>query len=319
MMLRIAVIGAGFAGLSAAWHLLCAEETQVVVFDRSGIGAGASGMAAGLLHPFGGSRARLNPGGREGMACTENLLRVASGAWGRPVARQTGLYRISVTEETLELYSQSAQLYPEVTMQNFLGFSALHVPEAWCVNCPEYLLGLWKACEDKGAAFEKRHVETLSQLNDFDKILITAGAQVLDFPECQGIPVKFLKGQVLELELASDLSFEVPVTLDGYIIPLEKRRCIVGATFERHFTDDRPDLEVARQLLPVIKKYFPEFENAKIVDCRAGVRVATPTYQPFCRQVAENCWVATGLGSKGLLYHGLLGQDCSLKLLNIKN
>jgi glycine/D-amino acid oxidase-like deaminating enzyme len=41
---RHLVIGAGVHGLSTAWHLAAAGE-EVVVVDKSGVGAGASGIA----------------------------------------------------------------------------------------------------------------------------------------------------------------------------------------------------------------------------------------------------------------------------------
>nr|GEU37178.1 FAD-dependent oxidoreductase family protein [Tanacetum cinerariifolium] len=54
--LRYAVLGAGFAGLSVAWHLLEHSHTElhvcVDVLDEVGIGGGASGVSGGLLHPY---------------------------------------------------------------------------------------------------------------------------------------------------------------------------------------------------------------------------------------------------------------------------
>ena len=54
---RIAVIGGGFAGLAVSWHLLAAARQQgtamqLQLFDAVGLGAGGSGAAAGLLHPY---------------------------------------------------------------------------------------------------------------------------------------------------------------------------------------------------------------------------------------------------------------------------
>jgi glycine/D-amino acid oxidase-like deaminating enzyme len=54
--LRYAVLGAGFAGLSVAWHLLKyspkGSRVRVDIYDESGIGGGASGVSGGLLHPY---------------------------------------------------------------------------------------------------------------------------------------------------------------------------------------------------------------------------------------------------------------------------
>lgn len=53
---NFAVVGGGFAGCAVAWHLLAAARARapiaVTLFDGAGLGGGASGAAAGLLHPF---------------------------------------------------------------------------------------------------------------------------------------------------------------------------------------------------------------------------------------------------------------------------
>lgn len=54
--LRYAVLGAGFAGLSVAYHLLKQSpkdsNLRIDIFDEVGIGGGASGVSGGLLHPY---------------------------------------------------------------------------------------------------------------------------------------------------------------------------------------------------------------------------------------------------------------------------
>lgn len=52
---RFAVVGGGFAGVAAAWHLLALSNPRAIdidLLDVAGIAGGASGAAAGLLHPF---------------------------------------------------------------------------------------------------------------------------------------------------------------------------------------------------------------------------------------------------------------------------
>jgi glycine/D-amino acid oxidase-like deaminating enzyme len=48
------IIGAGIHGLSTAWHLAkeqraAGEEPDVLVIDKTGVGAGASGIACGVV------------------------------------------------------------------------------------------------------------------------------------------------------------------------------------------------------------------------------------------------------------------------------
>src|SRR3954465_6880730 len=45
---RFLVVGAGVHGLSTAWHL-AAEEEDVLVVDKTGVAAGASGIACGVI------------------------------------------------------------------------------------------------------------------------------------------------------------------------------------------------------------------------------------------------------------------------------
>lgn len=53
---RYAVVGGGFAGVAVAWHLLQRHSPVSTValhlYDAHGLGAGGSGAAAGLLHPY---------------------------------------------------------------------------------------------------------------------------------------------------------------------------------------------------------------------------------------------------------------------------
>jgi glycine/D-amino acid oxidase-like deaminating enzyme len=46
---RYLVVGAGVHGLSTAWHLARAGARDVLVLDKTGIGAGASGIACGIV------------------------------------------------------------------------------------------------------------------------------------------------------------------------------------------------------------------------------------------------------------------------------
>ena len=46
---RHLVIGAGVHGLSTAWHLAAQGERDVLVVDKAGVAAGASGIACGVV------------------------------------------------------------------------------------------------------------------------------------------------------------------------------------------------------------------------------------------------------------------------------
>ena len=107
--MKIAIVGAGLAGLSVCWHLCQYTGIQPTLFDHRGIGGGASGVSTGLLHPFPGRRALRSWEAAEGMCATKQLISVAATAAGRPVAEETGIFRPAITEQQVRDFSLRAR------------------------------------------------------------------------------------------------------------------------------------------------------------------------------------------------------------------
>src|SRR5689334_22257232 len=112
-MKTLAILGAGFSGLAVAWEFLKKNWT-VHLYDPSGIGGGASGVSAGLLHPFTGLRAKLAPDGYEGMQATLELLKVASEAMASPVSQKTEMLRLAVNAEMEADFQRCAAKHEKV-------------------------------------------------------------------------------------------------------------------------------------------------------------------------------------------------------------
>ena len=102
--MRIAILGAGFAGLSAAWHLLRRGGCEVTLFDPKGVGGGASGIAAGLLHPYVGEEGKRSYLASEGIEATLELIAAAEKSLGEKVVLQKGIVRHTFTEELREQF-----------------------------------------------------------------------------------------------------------------------------------------------------------------------------------------------------------------------
>ncbi|KAG2436276.1 hypothetical protein HXX76_006587 [Chlamydomonas incerta] len=81
--LHYAVVGAGLAGLAAAWQLLKrtprGRPVHLHLYDAAGIAAGGSGAAAGLLHPY-SPRGKLLWRGQEAMDEALQLVAAAEAA-----------------------------------------------------------------------------------------------------------------------------------------------------------------------------------------------------------------------------------------------
>ena len=289
--MTVAVIGAGFAGLAAAYHL--SDLFQVTLFDSKGIGGGASGISSGLLHPYPGEKGRRSWHADEALQATQELLQISENMLGQPVANTQGILKMGPILDP-------GPDVEELGSETFLIRSGITVfPEL-------YLEGLWQACQKRGAKLILQTISTLADLSHFDQIVVAAGAGIRNFPECHHLKVNFVKGQILTCALNAPLERSISakhykaVTSSDLIYHL-------GGTYERDFTNDQPSLETAVSLLQ---------PDSKVLDCRAGIRVTNPAhYFPILQQINPKTWVITALGSRGLLYHTYLAKKLRDRLV----
>lgn len=318
--MKVAIVGAGFSGLAVAWHLFKKKsDLEIVLFDPLGISGGTSGMAAGLMHPFSGAHAKLNWCGLEGYEATSALLKIASEAINLPVAYFSGLYRLAVTEEQHVDFKFCSERYSETqwksseeikrVLPQLQAYPGIFIPSAVTVNSPLYLQGLWKACQKFKIRLEKKCVQNIEELNGFDAIVIATGAASKQFSECRNLPITAVKGQILEMEWNIS-PLIAPINSHTYVVMNGSSSCIVGASYERDFSSSLPDVKTAKNhILPKTLPYLPYLAEANVIDCRAGMRASTPDHRPIVKQLSNNCYVITGMGSKGLLYHALFGEQ----------
>lgn len=317
---KVAIVGAGFSGLAVAWQLL-QFSFSVTIFDVIGIGGGASGIAAGLMHPYPGLHAKLNWMGLEGCHATQQLLKVAENALGHSVYQCNGLLRVAITEEQQKNYRNCSIKHSEVVgmtadecsklLPSIVPHEGIFIPSGMVINSALYLEGLWQACSKKGGRLIKEKITHLNQLKEFDAIVIAAGVSTQLLLE-EKLPLAAVKGQIIELFWPKEIAPpSIPINSQAYLLMnAENETCILGATFEREFNHILPDLDRAKQeLYPKIEPLFPHINKWGVKECRAGVRCSTPDHRPIVKRVKKNCWVLTGMGSKGLLYHALFAQE----------
>jgi glycine/D-amino acid oxidase-like deaminating enzyme len=301
--MKIAIIGAGFAGLATAYFLTEFEGIKITLFDKAHIGAGASGAASGLLHPYPGIMARRSQRAEEALQVSKYLLNVAEAHTQNMVYNQTGIYRISISQQQHERLLSHADIYGDVELvekNRFLIRSGITVLST------NYLDGLANAVEERGVKIRMKGIETLKQLNDSDHIIIAAGYGIQTFKECAHLKVKFLKGQALQIAGVPDS--DKSLISKGYLANLGTQHHFdIGSTYERSFRDDLPDFSLAKELLA--DKLKP-YRNREILGCKSGIRVCPQNhYLPMIENIAPNATVFTALGSRGLLYHGLFGRS----------
>lgn len=327
--IRIAILGAGFSGVATAWHLQnYVNGAKITLFDPGGLGGGASGVSAGLMHPYTGAHAKLNWRGNEGYATTSRMLQEAEKTLGEPVSHRAGMLRVALTEEQQCDFSLCAKKHEDVVwyspeqcqelIPGVQGLGGIFIKSAITVNPFLYITGLWKACEAKGAVLERKAINFLEELPDYDFIIVALGHNCKQLPELANLPLTPIKGQILELEWPRDVrALPFPINSQAYLIMHPNgKSCYVGATFERHFKDSRPDVAIAAaDLIPKVEALLPALKGTKILDCRAGVRASAPLHQPLIKRIDKRTWVITGMGSKGLLYHALYAEELARQVI----
>ncbi len=302
--MRIAVIGAGLAGLAVSWYLSQNPATNVTLFDAKGIGEGSSGVSTGLLHPFVGRRAVRSWRAAEGMEETESLISISERAMQRPVAEKTGIFRPAITEQQTKDFRKSEADWIEHPRFG---------PGLWIANgitlySRLYLRGLWKACTASGVQWAQEKITSLDILDSFDRVVLTTGFETMDFDLCKELPLEATKGQTLICRWPERLPFSL--VSQGHITPTENPDlCQIGSTYERAYTNLEPDLSIASRLKEQAAQFYPPARDFEIVEIRAGVRISRPKgYRPIAKKMNEKTWIFTGLGSRGMLYHGLIGK-----------
>ncbi len=315
--MKIAVLGAGFCGVAVSLELLNQRKGEVTLYDPNGIGGGASGIAAGLLHPFAGLHSKLNWNGFEGMAATHALIDVAENHLGKEVADRKGILRPALIESQYEDFQLCAKQYPNEVewleakdvAKRFPGVPerpGIFIRNGLTVDCKSYLEGLWKGCALKGGKFIQEKVE---DLKEFDLVIACLGAATKKFSGLENLPLAFVKGQILEIEFPEKLP-KLPCPLNSQVYLTSMHGIwIGGSTFERGYTDDNPDPEIAKKILwDKLVELYPPLEKGKIKQVRAGIRVVAPNHLPSLVKVNEKLYSLTGMGSKGLLWHALMAQ-----------
>jgi len=330
--MQIAILGAGLSGLALCWHLLQqgGKTIKATLFDSQGIGKGASGIATGLLHPYGGMHAKRAWSATQGMKSTIDLLNISQQALSESIADDSGILRPAQTLEQCADFYSAAQKYDDLEwwdqkkcekiIPGIKAKAGLFIKSGVTVHTHRYLEGLWNACSSLDATLEIDSIAEIEELKSFDVVIVAAGAGTKQLT--QGMPFSLFhtKGQIIELSWPAQLA-PLPMSLvsKSYIVMQpDLKSCLVGATYERNFLTPWAEPNHATvELLEKASSLLPELAHASILSYRAGVRVCSADNRiPIVGPVAPNTWIFTGLGSKGLLYHAWLADLCSQAILS---
>lgn len=306
---HIAIIGAGFSGLAAAYYFSQAGRS-VTIYDPAPVGENASGISAGLLHHYTGPKANPHEDAEQKLLSTLELLQTSSQALGKAVFKKTGLFRPALYKEQEAFYRKRADeeaavhWWPAEEVQtrcpHMQPFPGIWISNGYQIDTKDYLEGLWQACSTRGAQWVKKTILSTNELEE-QHIIVTTGASLIK--ETSNLPIHPIKGQILEIEWEHNPPF--PISANLYFVPsTTQNRCFIGGTFEHRFGSTEPDQQIAESLLfPKIETLFPNSSPFKVVGIKAALRASTPNRLPILKKIDSRTTVLVGMGSKGLLHH----------------
>lgn len=321
--MKIAVIGAGFAGLALAFYLKEYKNCQITIFHKDLIGQGASGASSGLMHPFSGEKCRKAPMADLGMQSSLELLRQVEQASHTSIFKAGGIIRPATDEMQEHFYKLRAEEHQEIVWQNAAKtlellpqvktIGSLFIASGITVYAEAYIQALYTLLLDFGVTFKHKPIHHSQELALFDQIVIATGSSTLDLEEFSHLPLRRNKGQILELSWPKSLK-PLDYSIVGHIYITKghsERSCFVGATYERGDLSEECNLDSAKNLLmPKAIALINELDNEQIVSIKCGFRTSSiDNIWPIAGKIKDrNQWIFTGLGSKGLLHHAWIAK-----------
>ncbi|MGT2934672.1 NAD(P)/FAD-dependent oxidoreductase [Streptococcus castoreus] len=344
--MKIAIIGAGIVGSTAAYYLRKYNQEEVIIFDY---GQGqATKAAAGIISPWFSKRRNKTwyRMARLGADFYQQLVSdLQVDGFTADFYQQNGIYLLKKNEDKLEsLYQLALARKSESPLMGHLEIKNIkevqrNFPELAGFETCLYASGAARVegaslCETllKASGYQVvRQKVSLKKMgngyeiagNYFDQVILAVGAWLPELLNPLGykVDVRPQKGQLIDYYFTDWDSDTYPVVMpEGELdlIPFKQGRLSVGASHENDKGYDlEPEPTVLNQLEQEALAYFPKLKEAKEKSYRIGIRAYTSDFSPFYGQVSglDKLYVASGLGSSGLTVGPLIAYELVSLLL----
>lgn len=327
MTKKVAIIGAGVVGSSAAYFLSKNESIDLTIYDE-GTGQGTS-AAAGIISPW-LSRRRNKKWYhmvKEGAAFYPSFLSEVMDKKDIPssVYKQVGTLLFKKKEEYIdemfEIGEKRKVDAPEIGELAILSPEEIRekMPLYTGVNSAVWASGgarvdggrlvdlLLSNAQINGARLVKERVTfepdpktgkytvtTQGSTDQFDSVILAASAWLPDLlnPLNYAVDIRPQKGQLVELQLSNSTTEDWPVIMpegESDIIPFENGKVIIGAT---HENDKGFNLTIDKKMLQDMVQegttlFSDELHQGAFSAYRSGTRAYTSDFAPFFGEVPE--------------------------------
>lgn len=305
--MRIAIVGGGMAGCAAA-YLLQQYDAECILYDSAGeLAAKGSGNSLGLYNPR--FAAEWTAEAEFYKESFELALQVFPTLGAEIDWRQCGALHLMTNEQKTKRFYKMAKNWPwaEDMMQLVsaaeaseiagvkVDHEALYLPQSGAVS-PRALCAAYAG----GVEIRAEEVTDIDAL-DADIVVLACGTAMT---EMTGLPLKSVRGQVTDIQ-GSNVSTALKTALcySGYMMPADTRGVHhIGSTFQRWLDhtdvlpeDDQDNISKFTAAVPSLAGDY------KVVDHRAGLRVAAPDHMPVIGRLRDNIYVSAAHGSHGIL------------------
>jgi glycine/D-amino acid oxidase-like deaminating enzyme len=322
---RVRIVGAGLAGVALA-DALMELGVRCQLIDQTGIAAGASGAASGLLHPLPGLRAQ--PGWRAREAFEEAVESVQRRSLLQPqIIGARGVFRPASHSQRKDFLRAAREGWaewclagPPVPVPQVLAREGLWIEQGLVVDVPLYLKTWVEELQQRGLELQVGQKQPAPEGSESQAKhsggITTVWCTGIDVQRLLHVPCEIVRGQALVVRPTGE-----PLTCGiagrAYVAPM-KDHWVVGATFEHGAVDREGDAELARRLLRArVEELWPggDLLDQPLLHLHVGHRLSTPDHMPLCGTLPNGDWVIAGLGSKGLLHHVLLAREVARALV----
>lgn len=343
-MKKVAIVGAGIVGATAAYYLSKEADVKVTVYDH-GLGQ-ATKAAAGIISPWFSKRRNKAwyKMARLGADFYIDLLNDLQES-GQEVDfyQRSGVFLLKKDESKLEeLYKLALQrkvespligelaILDQATASNLFpgleGFERLLYASGGArVDGQLLVCRLLDASQVKVVKKEVSLTPLLSgyQIDNqmFDQVILSTGAWLGHILEPLGyeVDVRPQKGQLRDYQVDSDMASYPVVMPEGEwdLIPFPGGKLSLGATHENDMGFDLAvDDNLLQQMAEAASSFYPSLKDAMISGERVGIRAYTSDFSPFFGQVPNlsGVFVASGLGSSGLTTGPIIGYHLAQML-----
>lgn len=343
-MKKVAIVGAGIVGATAAYYLSKEADIEVTVFDNGN--GQATKAAAGIISPWFSKRRNKAwyKMARLGADFYVDLLTDLE-KFGQKVDfyQRSGVLLLKKDDSKLEeLYDLALQRREESPLIGELaildqrsaselfsglkGFERLLYASGGARVDGQFLVS--RLLEASQVKVVKKEVSltplaTGYQIDHqiFDQVILSTGAWLGNILEPLGyaVDVRPQKGQLRDYQVEQDMGAFPVVMPEGEwdLIPFSGGKLSLGATHENDMGFDLAvDENLLQQMAEVASSFYPSLKEALISGERVGIRAYTSDFSPFFGQVPDlsNVYAASGLGSSGLTTGPIIGYHLAQML-----